>query len=231
LYSKSKVEETVKKFEAVSVTWRTMSVDGSNGQIMLQPGYKYELSATISLYPEYAIDRFMVETVKGFGHFIRDTKISKSKLDYFSRQKCVVVYKIEIDDSEVQRIWIHQQPYTDFIANIGGAMGFLSFGIVFLRVWQKILRQEQRNKEWAVQNNTVEAAEKKNEEEEEEEEEEAGRFKFHLIKKLSAQGLKAAKSTVSKTQLGQKMQKKLFSSSSKDQPKAVKIEEEEAKTS
>ncbi|GMH50046.1 hypothetical protein TrLO_g5075 [Triparma laevis f. longispina] len=133
-------QERVDKFKPVTIDFSSVEdLGGSNGQLLLEPGMQYTLSATVGFYP------------------IFKQTITKTKLDYFSRQDAKVIYSITISDVDVQRIIKHNSSVSILMGQFGAAMAYMGIGLVLLKTWQTVTKQKGKMHEWAAKNNTADA--------------------------------------------------------------------------
>lgn len=118
----------------------------------------YTLSATVGFYPIFKQTQFFELTyIEDFGYNLFDVSITKTKLDYFSRQDAKVICSITISDAEVQRIIKHNSSVSILMGQFGAAMAYMGIGLVLLKTWQTVTKQKGKMHEWAAKNNTADA--------------------------------------------------------------------------
>lgn len=127
-YDKGLIKRILKTFEPRKITWDTSTVGGSAGQLLLEPGFGYTLTATIGIFPKYrTLQWFGITTILGlspgsdgapciesddddercgssFGSYITDISIEKRELDYVQRTEAVVTFGITLMDDVTQQV-------------------------------------------------------------------------------------------------------------------------------
>ena len=127
-FDKGLIKKVLNTFEPRKITWDTSTVGGSAGQILLEPGFGYTLTATIGIFPKYrTLQWFGFTTILGmspgsdgapciesdeddercgssFGSYVSDVSIDKYELDYVQRAEAVVTFGITLMDDSAQQV-------------------------------------------------------------------------------------------------------------------------------
>lgn len=140
------------KFPKIHIDWDTSVVGGSNGEVLLEPGYKYTFSAGVSIWPMLWQPRFlpqMLEYFYDYGYKVNSNDITRVKLGYFEKHLAVVNMQVNFEPESVQ-IRMPGLTFDDLCVNVVAALGYFALGYVLLSVFQVVLRQTPRYHQWAL---------------------------------------------------------------------------------
>jgi hypothetical protein len=124
-------------FPSFNVSWDYSLVGGSNGQLLLEPGYKYTLTAVVSVSPYFSQGRFEMVYIEDFKHKVISTTVEKVKTDYFTRREARVTYVIQFDDSAFEWIVTHNYPVSAFLSDILALTIVMGAASLCMKVWHK----------------------------------------------------------------------------------------------
>lgn len=115
---------------------------GSNNQLLLEPGFIYELSANVELFGELTRNKWtMIELMTGFGHKVVDTKVSKTKLDYFSRNKAIVQFSLQFDPVVLNTIIVPNYEISELFSDICAISILFTWAVALTTFWHKLIGQ------------------------------------------------------------------------------------------
>jgi hypothetical protein len=144
------VQKILDKLEPLTVTWDTSTVGGSNGQVLLKPGYRYIMTASVGIFPIYRQTQYFGFTyIDGFGTALEGVDISTEKLGYLEKTDALVIFQVTILDNLSQMIIQHNSSVDLLSAQFGAAIAYLGIGMFMLKYWQMMTCQNKKNSAWA----------------------------------------------------------------------------------
>ena len=124
------------------ITWdlSTLGEYNSNNLLSLSPGYEFYLRATLKVTTLYYSGFTGNADIKEVKISIVSTSVDMTPLDFSNRNKLILNYIIEFDMAQSTQIFLiaESSVLLDLMTDVGGAMGVLSFGVIFLKIWQAI---------------------------------------------------------------------------------------------
>ena len=126
---KKEIQAVLDKLEPLTINWDTSTVGGSNGQILLKPGYRYILTASVGIYPIYRQTQYFGYTyIDGYGTALEGVGISTEKLGYLEKTDAKVIFQISILDNLSQMFIKHNSSVDLLSAQFGAAVAYMGLG-------------------------------------------------------------------------------------------------------
>jgi len=142
---KQAIEKLVRKFTNVTVKWDFALVGGSNGSLMLEPGYAYVLKAKFELSAVLSINKWtLYKSLEGFSTKLASTSVEKVSLDYFSRHKAIVHYIIEFEPEAHNQIKKQNYMIDSLVADLAAVTAVLGLAHYMVFLWQWLTGSSKR---------------------------------------------------------------------------------------
>jgi hypothetical protein len=147
---KKEIQAVLDKLEPLTINWDTSTVGGSNGQILLKPGYRYILTASVGIYPIYRQTQYFGYTyIDGYGTALEGVGISTEKLGYLEKTDAKVIFQISILDNLSQMFIKHNSSVDLLSAQFGAAVAYMGLGLLLLSYWQQLFCRVKKYSAWA----------------------------------------------------------------------------------
>ncbi|KAL9649625.1 hypothetical protein ABK040_003302 [Willaertia magna] len=127
------------KLKDVTIQWDIAALPKGNlnGQIILSPGYKYTLYATLKISTVYTTGSFGNTDIDNIFISVVSSSVTTQKLDYIDRNKCIVNYQITIDLPQSKQVILSvDYTFLSFLTDLSASFGVLSIGLTLLEYWQ-----------------------------------------------------------------------------------------------
>ncbi|EFC47269.1 predicted protein [Naegleria gruberi] len=129
----------------LTIKWdlSTLGEYNTNDKLILSPGYEFDFRATLRATSVYSSGFTGNADIKEVKLSIDSTSVSKTALDFSNRNKLVLNYIIQIDLTQSNQVFLiaESSVLLDLMTDVGGAMGVLSLGALFLKFWQMLVGQ------------------------------------------------------------------------------------------
>ena len=136
----------IDSFPALNLMWDLDVVDGSTAmqQVPLLPGYAYFLTAEVEIVTRYRADVLGRTSISSWTLQTTASSVSLVPLEYFSRQKAVLRYKLTLRDNSYQQLEVYVTPLSTFFGQVGGALAYLAYAVTAVAVVHQLTRWNQR---------------------------------------------------------------------------------------
>jgi len=148
------IEKLLTKLPDMTIEFDFDQLDGSteSQNAPLEPGYAFFLEAMVTFEPVYKQGiwgpLFSYPKIVDWNFRIDSTSVTKTELDWFSRQQAEVRYVVKISDSAKQVIVAYETDMKTFIDSLGSSAGIVAAGVFILSFIHFVTCQvrEQRKK-------------------------------------------------------------------------------------
>ena len=131
-WSRTVAAEVVKRFPKIEIDFSyevNRLLDGSNGELRLQPGVEYVMESKVAIIPTYDFNQWGSQKVLKYD-YSATRSIEVRPLPYLQRQQCVVTYRIHFDDAQSQLLRVHLSSVPTLLQQVSAIFGVLGAGAV-----------------------------------------------------------------------------------------------------
>ena len=139
-------QKLIDSYPSLSLLWDLDVVEGSTAQqqVPLLPGFAYFLTAEVEIVTRYRADVLGRTSISSWTLQTTASSVSLVPLEYFSRQKAVLRYKLTIRDNSYQQLEVFVTPLSIFFGQVGGALAYLAYAVTAVAIIHQLTRWNQR---------------------------------------------------------------------------------------